>query len=287
VGQIGLQLYTVNAEMLADAASTLSQVAEIGYSAVETAGFGSLKTAKEFRSELDANGLKCPSAHLQFDLENLGPTFDEANALGCTYATTSVPRMLLSPPASNPYSLPSDQLLNLARKILAPMSSDEFKRTAEALNQVGLAAKQSGLMLAAHNHTMELIPLNGKTGWDYLIENTDPDLVKFQLDCGWSSILGYDPANWIDRYPSRITMLHIKDFAPYSGAEPPTFMNVKGMELGGGSIDYKPLLDDLKSKVIEHIFVEQDGPFDRMSALQAARVDFVYLQSVLSSFVLP
>jgi sugar phosphate isomerase/epimerase len=283
VGSIGLQLYSVNAEMLADTPSTLRQIAAVGYSKVETAGLGSLKTAKEFRAELNANGLTCPSAHVQFDLNNLGSTFEEANTLGCIYATTSVPRMLLWPPVSDPYSLPPDQMLSFANRILAPMSADEFKRTAEALNHVGLAARQSGLTLAAHNHTMELVPLNGKTGWDYLIENTDPNLVKFQLDCGWSSILGFDPVTWMDRYPGRITMLHIKDFAPYSGTEPPTFMNIRGMELGAGSIDYNSLLGRLKNRDITHIFVEQDGPFDRMGALKSAEVNLTYLKSIFNA----
>jgi hypothetical protein len=61
-----------------------------GYKEVEPACFGSLKTASEFRQALDENRLTCPSAHLEFDVDSLQKTFDDANALGCTYVTCSV-----------------------------------------------------------------------------------------------------------------------------------------------------------------------------------------------------
>src|ERR1700683_930271 len=79
----GIELYSVRSDIGQDAPSALKQVAAIRYKEVEPAGFGSLKTASEFRKALDDNGLKCPSAHLQFNLNNLQKTFDDANALGC------------------------------------------------------------------------------------------------------------------------------------------------------------------------------------------------------------
>ena len=63
---IGIQLYTVGSDVQKDAPAAVKQIAEIGYKEVETAGFGSLKTAAAFRKVLDDNGLKCPSAHLSF-----------------------------------------------------------------------------------------------------------------------------------------------------------------------------------------------------------------------------
>jgi hypothetical protein len=74
----GIELYSVRSDIGQDAPSALKQIAAIGYKEVEPAGFGSLKTASEFRKALDDNGLKCPSAHLQFDLANLQKTFDNA-----------------------------------------------------------------------------------------------------------------------------------------------------------------------------------------------------------------
>lgn len=277
---IGLQLYTVNAFVLKDAPATLRAVASIGYEEVETAGYGSLGSASDFRKALDDVGLRCSSAHLQFDLKNLDRAFDDANELGCTYATTSVPRMLLWPPVHDLYSMPPDELIPLATKICSPMTRDEFMNIAEVLNQIGKAAKAAGLKFAAHNHTMELEPLGDQTGLDFLIGSTDRELVDFELDLGWSAIRGFSPASWIDRYPGRIKLLHFRDFAPYTKAEPITFLNADSMELGQGTINYQSMAANLAGKGIEHIFVEQDGPFVRMSALEAIKFNFNYLKSL-------
>src|ERR1700760_1967077 len=84
---VGLQLYAVNSPLQEDPAGTLKAVREIGFGEVETAGFGKL-TAKEFRRLLDDSWLMCPSAHLAFDPDNLGPTFETAHALGAQYVTS-------------------------------------------------------------------------------------------------------------------------------------------------------------------------------------------------------
>src|SRR6202453_1010129 len=115
----GIQLYSVRSDIERDAPSALKQIAAIGYKEVEPAGFGSAKTASEFRKALDDSGLKCPSAHLLFDLHNLQKTFDDANALGCTYATCSVPGMMIIAaqlPASGNQSPASQQAASQQRQ---------------------------------------------------------------------------------------------------------------------------------------------------------------------------
>src|ERR1700689_898582 len=136
----GIQLYTVRFDIGQDAPRALKQVAAIGYKEVEPAGFGSLKTASEFRKALDDNGLKCPSAHLEFNLDNLQKTFDDANALGCTYATCSVPGMMIMAaqlPASADQSSASQQAASQQRQqqILAPLTPGQFKKLVDVLNR--------------------------------------------------------------------------------------------------------------------------------------------------------
>src|ERR1700684_2088964 len=133
----GIELYTVRDDLGKDAPSALKKIAAIGYKEVEPAGFGSLKTASEFRKALDDSGLKCPSAHLLFDLHNLQKTFDDANALGCTYATCSVPGMMIITTASG------DQSQQYLQRILAPLTPDQFKKLGDVLNTVGSAAKKA------------------------------------------------------------------------------------------------------------------------------------------------
>ena len=95
----GIQLWTVNGPMQADAAGTLKKLRKIGYGVVELAGFGKL-TAKQFRQLLDDAGLACPSAHLSFDPDNLGPAFEDAHTVGAAYATSgSLDALVLAKPA--------------------------------------------------------------------------------------------------------------------------------------------------------------------------------------------
>src|ERR1700684_4581810 len=199
----GIELYTVRDDLGKDAPSALKKIAAIGYKEVEPAGFGSLKTASEFRKALDDSGLKCPSAHLGFDLDNLQKTFDDANALGCTYATCSVPGMMIIPSPTGSSGVPSQQYL---QQILAPLTPDQFKKLADVLNTVGAAAKKAGLTYASHHHTMEFAPMDGKPGYDYLLQHTDPALVKFELDCGWATVAGSKPSDFLKKYPGRIKM---------------------------------------------------------------------------------
>lgn len=279
---IGIQLYTVGADMRKDAKSTIRQIAAIGYKEVETAGFGSLSTASELRKVLDDNGLRCPSAHLQFDMKNLNKTFDEANALGCKYATASVARRLIMPRPSNPNpALSPAERRRLAGAAMAPMLGDELKRLSDAMNTVGAAAKKSGLLFASHNHTEQFAIINGETGFDILMQNTDPQTVKFEIDCGWMTVAGYKPGYFIGKYPGRVKMLHIKDFLAFDkGATAGGPNSPKGSEIGRGVIDYKEIFAAAKGKGIEHIFVEQEGPYSRMTPMEAAKVDYDYLHSL-------
>ena len=266
---IGIQLYVVNADLNKDAEATIKQLATIGYKEVETAGFGSVKSAAALRKILDDNGIKCPSAHLQFDVNNLNKSFDDAHTLGCTYATTSVPKQVLN----SAYPAQRSGMLD-------PLTPDQFKQMAEVLNKVGTAAKASGLRFGVHNHTMEFAPMNGKPGYDYLIANTDKDKVYFEIDCGWISVAGYKPAEFVNRYPGRVRMLHIKDFVAIEKGASTGPNSPKGAEIGTGVVNYKEIFASLKGKGIEHIFVEQEGPYSRMPAMQAAAVDYKYLASL-------
>ena len=276
---LGIQLYVVGQDMQKDAAAAVKKIAEIGYKEVETAGFGSLKTAKELRKALDDNGLKCPSAHLQLHLDNLQPAFDDAHSLGCTYVTSSVPQTMLMPP-TDPNMTPEQRRASMGG-MLKDLTPDQFKTLAEDMNKVGEAAKKAGLKFCAHNHTMEFAMDGDKPGYDYLLTHTEKDLVFFEIDCGWMTVAGYKPADYAKRYPGRIKMLHIKDFVPYpKGASTGGPIRPEGAEIGQGVVNYKEIFAGMKGVGIQHIFVEQEGPYKRMPAMEAAAFDYKYLHSL-------
>jgi sugar phosphate isomerase/epimerase len=255
--------------MQQDPAGTLRKLREIGYGEVESAGFGSL-SAKQFRQLLDDAGLACPSAHLTFDIDNLSAAFENAHALGAQYAASGSLHALAgdSKPAAGA-SRPA-------------MSLDEAKRTAEIANRIGAAAKRAGLQYVYHNHDAEFADQGGVIGYDLLLRETDPNLVKFEIDCGWMIFAGRNPIDYFKKHPNRFPMIHVKDFLgshdtgkPGGGAT-----EMLGAELGRGQIDYRPIFAAAKQAGLRHYFAEQEGPFSRMTQLQAARVDYDYLHSL-------
>ena len=262
---VGIQLYTVEAPMLKDPVGTLQTLRKIGFGEVESAGFGKL-TAKQFRQLLDDAGLACPSAHLPFDMNNLGSTFDAAHALGAKYATSgSLPRTV-DPKAAVATSKPG-------------MSLEEAKRTAELANRIGGAAKRADLQYVYHNHDFEFADQGrGAIGYDVLLRETDPELVKFEIDCGWMIFAGHNPVDYFNKYPNRFPMIHVKDFLAHDKSAAPGGM--PGAELGRGVVDYKPIFAAAEKAGLQHYFAEQEGPFSRMNQLQAAQVAYDYLHSI-------
>jgi sugar phosphate isomerase/epimerase len=266
---IGIQLYTVNGPMREDPAGTLKKLKDIGFGEVESAGFGKL-SAKQFRQLLDDAGLACPSAHLQFDVDNWGAAFEDAHALGAAYAASG------SLPAPAVDSKPA------AASSKRSMSLDEAKHTAALVNRIGEAAKRAGLQYVYHNHDFEFADQGGGAfGYDVLLRESDPQLVKFEIDCGWMIFAGHDPVDYFKKHPNRFPLIHVKDFLAHDkSAGAGNGAPMLGAELGRGVVDYKPIFAAAGKAGLQHYFVEQEGPFSRMDQLQAARVDYEYLHSM-------
>jgi len=258
----GIQLYAVRDPLAADASRTLKAVHDLGFREVESAGFGKYSAA-EFGKLIAEAGLRCPRAHLPFKaVGDSGPLFADAHALGAHYATSStMPGIFYAPDA-------------------AP-DPDRFKKTAARMNEIGRAAKAAGLQYAYHNHHVEFQRApDGGYGYDTLLRETDHDLVKFEIDCGWMMIAGAKPQDYFARYPGRFRMLHVKDFKPQ--ASPSTDLRGErpvGVELGHGFIDYGPIFAAGRAAGIEHAFAEQEAPYVR-SQLDSAKVSYEYLASL-------
>ena len=160
---------------------------------------------------------------------------------------------------------------------------DDAKRTAELANRIGEAARRAGLQYAYHNHDAEFADQGrGAIGYNVLLRETDPELVKFEIDCGWMIFAGHNPIHYLEKHSNRFPMIHVKDFlavrdrnADAAGAAP-----MRGAELGHGLVDYRPIFAAAKKAGLQHYFAEQEGPFARMTQLEAAQVDYDYLHSI-------
>jgi sugar phosphate isomerase/epimerase len=237
-----------------DPMGTLKTLKTIGYGEIEAIV---TSTAKTLRDQLNEAGLSCPSMH--FDSLGIEPGIEAAHTLGTQYFVSSM--------------LPSFmEKMSGGKK--ATYSRDDAKRTAEFANRIGEKARQAGLQYAYHNHHLEFTDVGqGQTFYDVLLKETDPNLVKLELDCGWVHAGGKNPAEIFKANPGRIPLMHAKDFLPSSTPD-----DYPGAELGRGTVDYKPIMAAADKAGLKHCFVEQEGPFSRMSQLDAARVDFAYLR---------
>src|SRR5258708_35611384 len=177
-GAPGIQLYTVGKELTEDLPGTLAKVAAIGYKTVETAGLAG-KSAAEFRKALDDAGLKCPSSHLFDPSRSPEQVFEDAKTVGAQYVVSSV---TIKPTA--PIKSVDDYI-----KLIASLTEDDYKNIAPDLTTLATQAKSAGLQFAYHNHNMEFGKWpDGKTSYEILMAETDPALVKIELDCGWADL---------------------------------------------------------------------------------------------------
>ena len=165
---------------------------------------------------------------------------------------------------------------------------DGYKRVAEFFNKAGETSKKAGIQFGYHNHYWEFIPdakLGGKLPYDYLLDSTDANFVKMELDIGWIGVAGQDPVAYFKRYPGRYPLVHVKDFKklPHLTAEQlETFDSKKleeeGMtEPGHGELDWKRIFASADQGGIQHFFVEHDAPKDAFASLTAS---YAYLSAL-------
>lgn len=248
---IGLQLYSVGAELRRDYQATLKAVAAIGFKTVETAGYAG-RTPQELRAAFDANGLACTSAHVQ--ARGAGPEPNLSGDLGRLAADMHLlgVRHVIMP----------SFLVPEGHSLRDPMTADDWKATAAFLSRVGGGLKREGLAFGYHNHNAEFAPQpGGGTALDLLLRETDPSVVQFEMDAGWVVAAGVDPVALLKAHPGRFRMMHVKDVA--KGVEPNFAFKVVTTEIGNGVIDWPRLLAAADKAGVREYFVEHEPPFAR------------------------
>lgn len=233
IENIGLELYTVRDALAEDFEGTLAQVAKIGYKEVEFAGyFAHLPefnpSPKRTREILDGDGLSAPATHVPYSAllpENWPKVIEASKILGHEYIVNpSIDRELVKQP-------------------------DGWKRAAETFNRAGEESQKAGIQFGYHNHVEEFKPLpDGKLPYDVLLAESDPKLVKMEMDLGWAHEARIDPLKYFAQYPGRFPVVHVKDFDK----------NDVMTEVGSGVIDWKSIFAKSELAGIKHYFVEQD-----------------------------
>lgn len=224
---IALQLYTLRSETEKDFIGTLKKVAELGYQGVEFAGYGGLP-ADELRDALREFNLVPVNSHVAIEKLEKDLDAEISYALGIGLKDITVPYL-----AENRRN-----------------SKEAWIAVAKQLQDLGRRIKEAGLNLHYHNHAFEFERFDGKYGLDILIDNTDADVVKLEVDTFWVQYAGVDPVDYLKGLSGRVTMVHLKDMV--KGQEPPF------AEVGEGCIDIAGIIKVSKEIGVQWGIVEQD-----------------------------
>ncbi len=244
---IGVQLFTVKAELATDAPGTLKKLKDLGIDVVETAGTNG-GTAATLLQQIKDAGLTCRSSHTNMPalLADIDKEIADAKTFGAEWLVCS------SPKPANPLPGKKDWVIEMTEN----MTADAWKFNADQLAAMAPKVKAAGLKFAYHNHPMEFHDLGGgQTGYDLITAST-PDL-RLEMDIGWVVVGGADPVAMLNKYAGRVDLLHVKDMRK----DPAGPFGFYSTELGNGVIDWPAVFKAAKTAGASGYFVEQEAPY--------------------------
>lgn len=280
---IGLQLYTLGNLMTTDAKGTLEKLAAIGYKELESAGsqkgnyYG--YKPKEFAAMVKDLGMRWRSAHVGGAPFNVNQMMRMAKT---AEDSTRMQRMMerfknMAPTLNltNDYQRLADDAAEAGVSYLVcssiPVNTlDEIKTAVEVFNKSGEACKKNGVQFAYHNHTTEFDQVEGHRPFDFILANTEKELVKMELDLAWATKANQDPIALFKQHPGRFPLWHAKDLDK---------TNKNPAEVGSGIVDFKRIFDNAKASGMKYFFVEQDGA---PQPLQNVTNSFNYLKKLVA-----
>jgi sugar phosphate isomerase/epimerase len=244
----GLQLWTVKEDMARDAKGTLKKVASYGYKQIESfegkSGMFWGMSNKDFKKYLDGLGTRIISSHC-----NISTDFEkkaaEAAEIGMKYLIC-------------PYKGPQKSI-------------DQFKKFADEFNKAGEICKKNGLRFAYHNHDYSFRPVEGQLPQEVMMNNTDKDLVDFEMDIYWVVAAGESPEAWFKKHPNRFRLCHVKDYAKTANGH-------ESVQLGKGTIDFHSILKVGTANGLRNYIVEQEA-FTGSNPLDSAAADAKYMKA--------
>ena len=233
----GVVSFTFRNDFSKDVAGTLDYIKEMGIRNIEFSNlFG--KTAAEMRALLDARGLVCTSYGVYYDAltNKTESVIRDAKTLGAEFVRVG----------------------------MIPHKGEFTVQQAEAavkdFNRVGQQLKENGIEFSYHNHGYDFTPYENGTLYDYLIQNTNPTYVSFELDILWVHQFGQDPLVYLQKYPNRFKLMHVKDLK--KGI--PVGLDVKtspenDVPLGTGQIAVKAILKQARKSAIKYYYLEDEN----------------------------
>lgn len=223
---IYLQLYSVRDDIKADYAGTIAKVAEIGYTGVEAAGYSDGTfygmSPTDFKKSIEDAGMEVLSSHTTHPLAEK-PADTDWDALWAWWDTAIQAHK------------DAGMKFIVAPWMPTPGTLADLQAYCDYYNQVGEKCNAAGLRFGYHNHNFEFQEIEGQVMYDYMLANTDPAKVFFQMDVYWVGEGGKDPVAYFENYPGRFVLLHVKDEKELGRSGKVNFENIFNHAEKGGA----------------------------------------------------
>lgn len=237
---IGAQAYTFRNHFPKDPIKTLDIIQGMGITELEAGGAKGL-TLEQFKQECDKRGIAVPSTGVNFDdLEkDLTQVIANAKTLGSNFIMCA-----WIPHKGNDFTL------------------EDAQRAVKAFNRAGKIFKENGITFCYHDHGYEFHKYEDGTLMDYIIKNTNPEYVSFEMDVLWTMHGGgaAEPVRLLKKYPNRFKLMHVKDLrkgivGDLTGHTPA----INDVPVGTGQGDWKAIIKLAKKNGIKHLFIEDES----------------------------
>jgi sugar phosphate isomerase/epimerase len=237
--EIGLQLYSLRNEFKTDVPGTLAKIKEWKIKLIEGGGTYGLPV-DEYKKLLQQNNLEMVSYGAGFEelAENPQAVIDNAKAFGAKFIMCAW--------------VPHKE---------GEFTMDDVKKAIDVFSTAGKLMYENGLKFCYHPHGYEFRPYGNGTQFDYMVENTDPRYVNFEMDVFWVKHPGQDPVALLKKYPNRFLMLHLKDREPGTkGNQEGRAPDETNVVLGKGDVGIADIMKEAKKIGIKYYFIEDESP---------------------------
>ncbi len=233
----GVASFTLRKSWPVSIAATLDTIKMLGFTELE--GGGGRMAPEEFKKLCDERGISIPGTGGGYEqlVKNPQEIADRAKALGSKYVMC----------AWIPHKTGS-------------FNFENAKKAVEDFNTIGKVMKENGLTFCYHAHGYEFWPHEKGTLLDYIIQNTNPEYVSFEMDIMWIYFGGGDPVALLKKYKDRWKLMHLKDLKKGTPKDLTGLTSPENdVAIGTGELDIPAILKQAKKAGIKHYFIEDES----------------------------
>jgi sugar phosphate isomerase/epimerase len=236
-----------------DMPSTLEKIAGLGFAGVELCRWFNWTDmfdkwpAEDIQSVCAKVGLKVVSAHIPYYMiqeDRLDELADFCHAVDMRFAMVA--------------SLPQQEFASKATLL----------EVASSFNRAATTLSPKGILIGYHCHGGDFKPVESSIPWEIIFDNTGPEVVM-QLDIGNTLSGGADPLHYLNKYPGRATLVHLKE---YDSEKP-------AAAVGDGEVDWNQVMETSDELHLPewYIIEQEEKEFDPW---YSAEKSLKYLRSI-------